>query len=204
MRIGVVVDGISEFASLGQLYPGLQLLSGAQLLQPVKADIQPYAPVGVIVRQCAPKVALFLARGADRVVVLIDREDRDSCAGTLATAIEQGIASRGHANVYVVLKSRAFENWVIADLAALRALPKRFVVSRATERAVQPNKADHVDAIGLLKRSAQGDAYDKVKDSKSVLGKAEPDRIGQHSRSFRRFMHVVGCPKYELQSRLPA
>jgi hypothetical protein len=204
MKIGIIVDGVSEFASLPELYPGLSSAGSHQLLKPVRADIQPKAPLPVIVKRCRPKIDQFLARGADRVVVLLDREDRDECAGDLASSLVSMLSTAGVSNVDVVVKDRMFENWLLGDLDALRASPNRFQVSRSTERAVQPDKADRVEAMALLKRCAKGPVYDKVRDSKIVLRSAQPDQIAMHSRSFRRFMRVVGCSRYTEQSRRPA
>jgi hypothetical protein len=201
MRIGIVVDGVSEFRSLGQLYADLEVLTGNQFLAPLHADIQPHAPVGTIAKQCSASINQLFGRNADRVILLFDRETRSECPGTLAQAVERKIRREG---VRVVVKDRAFENWVIADLAALRKQPKRFEVSKATARAVQPDKADRVDALALLKRAAIKDAYDKVEDSKRVLTVADASSIGAHSRSFRRFLRCVGCVLYAHQSSNPA
>lgn len=204
MKIGIVVDGVSEFASLGELYQALTSLSGNQFMTPARADIQPLAPTGVIVRQCQARVSQFVARGAGLVVVLLDREDRPEPPCQLASAIRQGLIARvGAQGIGVVVKDRAYENWVIADIDGVRACSARFQVSNASANAVQPNKADTVDAITLLKRAARGGAYDKVKDSKAILKNADPTRIGLHSRSFRRFMRVTNCTPYQDQSRRP-
>jgi len=74
------------------------------------------------------------------------------------------------------------------DIEGIKALRARFDVSNVTANAVQPNKADNVDALMLLQRAAKGGAYDKVRDSKAILKLADPYRIGQNSRSFRRFL----------------
>jgi len=205
MKIGVVVDGVSEFASLAGLYSDLQALGCHQILKPAKADIQPYAPIAVIARQCSPKVSQFLARGAQKVLVLLDREQRNECPGEFARQIAAAIIMcvGAGAQVEVVVKDRAYENWAIADLDALRALPGRFAVSKATANAVEKNKADQVDALVLLKRCAIDKSYDKVADSKAIMARAKAQKIASHSRSFRKFMRAAGCPVYSAQSLLP-
>jgi hypothetical protein len=201
MRIGIVVDGLSEFRSLGHLYEDLQALTGNQFLTPLHADIQPQAPVGTIAKQCSASIKQLFGRNADRVIVLFDREARSECPGALAREVEEKV---GLDEVRVVVKDRAFENWVIADIAALRRQPKRFTISQATSKAVQPDKADRVDALTLLKRAAVKDAYDKVEDSKRVFAVADVSNIGANSRSFRRFLRCVGCSSYQHQSSRPA
>lgn len=55
----------------------------------------------------------------------------------------------------------------------------------------------------LLKRCSLDKAYDKVADSKAIMAKADVSTIAAHSRSFRRFMRLIGCPVYATQSRFP-
>lgn len=203
MKIGIIVDGVSEFASLVELYPQLRELTGNDFLRPVRADIQPKAPIGVIARQCARPARQYAGRGAARIIVIIDREDRSECPGELATAIAGKIAATTAIDVCVVIKDRAYENWIVADLRAVRASRGRFVVSKATERAVAPDKADLVSALELLKRSTIGDAYDKVRDSKRILAQADPSTIAENSRSFRRFLRCAGALLYSQQSKQP-
>ena len=103
----------------------------------------------------------------------------------------------------VVIKNRKLENWAIADLDALSSHPERFKVNAAARRAVEPNKADVIDAEELLKRLCQKVEYSKVKDSERIFSIADPTRIALHSRSFRKFLSVTGHPDYLEQSRRP-
>jgi hypothetical protein len=151
--------------------------------------------------QTAPSVR---GQGVGKVVVLIDREDRSDCPGALAAAIQARIARETDVEVAVVIKDAAFENWLVADVDAVRSLKQRFDLSNNTQNAVQPNKADKCPALELLKRSTQGSSYDKVEDSKRILARADATRIATHSRSFRRFLRCAGCPTYASQSRQPA
>ena len=83
----------------------------------------------------------------------------------------------------MVVKDKKFENWLMADLAALKAHKKPYKVSSATTKAIQPNKADSANAAILIRRSTIGPAYDKVEDAKTILESADPLRMAQHSRS---------------------
>lgn len=200
MKIGLVVDGEAEYASMPCLYAQLRKASRHEFLNPLKADIQPLAPVGAIAERCEKAARQLLLRGADRVIVLIDRESRGEAPGVLASAIASHVEDD---RIVVVIKNRMFENWLIADLDALVACRARFAVARATRRAVERGKADNIDGLGLLKRTTVGD-YHKVLDAKRILGKAAVGRMGTHSRSFRRFLRCSGDPTYAAQSRLPA
>lgn len=203
MRVGFVVDGESEFRSLPRLFDQLRSSTGAQFERPLLAKIQPLAPVPVIARACESRIAILEQRGVDISVILFDRETRPECCGELAVAVHRLLSKFASCNIAVVVKNRCFENWLVADIDALRAQPGRFRVSRAVVRAVSRNNADQTPAVDLLKRCAKGD-YDKVRDSYRILEQAEISRIAMNSRSFRRFLRVVGHPLYTAQSRQPA
>ena len=177
-----MVDGASEYASLPLLFPALrQTHSRAiELMQPVKADLQPLAPVPRLARECEKSVHQLKLRGAHRVIVLLDREVRATCPGGFASAIESEVRARvDGVAVDVVVKQKSFENWLLAHLAALAAHPRRFTVSRGTRRLVEPNKADNVEGLALLRRCVRGD-YNKVADAKRILSSADPMRMAEH------------------------
>ena len=66
--------------------------------------------------------------------------------------------------------------------------------------AVDNGKADSVDALALLKQATRGDAYDKVQDAKRILEEVDVAQLAANSRSFRRFLRVIGHPEYRSQS----
>ena len=83
-------------------------------------------------------------------------------------------------------------------------MPRRFRVTRAFERKVSPDRADHVaDAEALLNSAAQGTPYHKRTDAKAIAGKQNALRVARNSRSFRRFLRIVGHPRYAEQSAKP-
>lgn len=203
MKIGIVVDGVSEYRSLSSLYPQLGALSGNQLIGPLQAPIAPMAPAGVIARQCIPRVAQLIGRGAGRVIVMFDRETRSGCAGELASSVEVRLCNEG-IDAKVVLKNRMFENWLVADIDAVAGLKGRFKVSSTARAKIVPNKADNVDALDVLKRAAKkGAPYDKVADSKRILDRADAEAMAANSRSFRRLLRCLDCDRYSDQSKQP-
>jgi hypothetical protein len=202
MKIGVVVDGVSEYQSLGLIFPQLRDRSGHTFFKVVKADIQPKAPPGTIARAAKDSLTQLEARGADLVVILFDREDREICPPTFASEVWTVLRRWAACEVAVVVKNSTYENWLIADLGAFIHNPVRFKVHRAHRRQVQPNRADESDGLAVIKSIVQGD-YDKVDVSKLVMGNARPSQIGMHSRSFRRFLRVVEDPDYRRQSKRP-
>lgn len=205
MKIGLLVDGEAEYRSLPRLYGRVQ--TSHNFLKPLKADIQPFAPVSQIIGRVRRILPVLVNRGAQGVIVLLDREDRRVCPGEFAAEISEGLQSTrgeyGLSLIAVVVKESRFENWLVADLSALEQFPKRFIVPAATQHLVMPNKADRCDALKILKAAAQNDAYSKVQDATRILSVADPDRIAENSRSFRRFLRELGHPGYTSQSRSP-
>ncbi len=203
MRIGVVVDGRSEFSALPKLKLQIEDISGNTIAEIVKADIHPMATAAVIARAAAERISVLQMRNVDCVVVLVDREDRPECPGALAEQIRERIQPRAPMPVAVVIKDRTFENWLVSDPDALLGMRARFAVSRGVVNSIRPNKADHIDAARALRVAARGHAYEKVKDAGRILERADVLRMAANSRSFRKFLRCVGHPAYATQSRAP-
>lgn len=203
MKIGVVVDGQAESQSLRRILPKIKA-PGRQLTDVAYAAMQPFAPPAQIARKAVAGLRILKAKGVKSFVVLLDCEDASRCPVELARQIEQALAKLEWPGVDVVVKTLKFENWLIADVDALRRMPARFRVTKRFERRVAPNKADNVvDAAAELGRLCQGAAYHKRNDPLEIAKHQEPRRIAANSRSFRRFLRVVGCRKYSKQSRSP-
>ncbi|HKI86232.1 MAG TPA: DUF4276 family protein [Thermoanaerobaculia bacterium] len=204
MKVGVVVEGQSEFTALPELHPQLCSVTNAASLRTLHACYDPYSSPGRIVRSCRSAVRQLAGRKFDLAIVLIDREEQTKSSPRLAAEIEGAfeVANLG-IPIQVVIKDRSFENWLIADLAALRQMRKRFHVTAGMTRSVEPDRADRADAFSLLKRAAKGDAYGKVDDAKRILEKAQVTRMAAHSRSFRCFLARLGYPGLQAGSCTP-
>jgi len=208
LRIGFVVEGDAEYAAFPLLLPKIQTRH-TLLKRALKAQVDPVAGLGKLVRGLMPSVrTLVLQRKANLVVVVLDREQQTGCPGNLGAKLRTAlVAECGRENltvkIEVVLKDRMFENWLVADVDALRSMPQRFSVPQTFANQVAPDRADRADATRLLKDAVKKGSYDKVEDAKRVIGAAEPLRIAANSRSFRRFLRVAGSPSYAGQSRVP-
>lgn len=197
MKVGVVVEGRSEFKALPLLRDQICVVTPATVVKVLHADYDPCASPGRIVRACRSRVLQLVARQYDRVIVLVDREARTESPYMLARNLEAEFERAGLGiPVYVVIKDRKFENWLIADLDALRQLRARFRVTKGMAAKVEPDRADRSDALGLLKDAAKGGAYGKVDDATRILQKAEISKSARHSRSFRCFLARLGHPDF--------
>ncbi len=205
MKIGIIVDGDAESQALFNLTQNISI-SGVQILRPIYTDIQPKASAEQIAKKALDRINFLLSKGADRIIVLIDREDAQDCPTDLKNGLECGFVKIGCGEISVVIKNRKFENWLVSDLDALRQMPRRFSLSKAFQNAINPNKADQiVDAEHLLNTivTSRGPQYHKRKDAQNITAKQNPLRIACNSRSFRRFLHLLAHPKYSNQSKKP-
>lgn len=201
-RIAIVTEGDSEVASLPLLREQLEHRTHNQIVGHFKVAVPPDAAVAVVGRACAKLIRVAEAKRPDRVVFVLDRETQQECPGGIAASITAEI--RRHCafdDIRVVLKNQVYENWLLADLEALRAQPARFVVSHTLVGAVEPNRADSAQALRLIKSAVVSGHYDKVADSKRIMSRADVTRALLHSRSFRHFLHALGDPTLELDCR---
>jgi len=134
---------------------------------------------------------------------LIDREDREDCAPEFAQTIEGAMEGMGE-QVHVVVKNRTFENWLIADPDCFGRLSGRFKLTNAFVGRVSPDKADNVrDATAMLNRICVKGSYHKTLDPPKILGAMDVGQAGKNSRSFRRFLRILGDKRYRDQSKKP-
>lgn len=175
-----------------------------QILPPAFAKMHPKSTPPQIARAAESGIKVLVGRGAERIVVLLDHEDNPDCPGRAAGELKEAFVRLLDVTVDVVVKNRTFENWLVADPDAIEGLKGRFTVTRAFRQAVSPNKADHVqDAEALLNQVAKARSYHKRQDAVAIAREMVPLRAAANSRSFRRFLRIIGHPRYEEQSKRP-
>jgi hypothetical protein len=205
MRIGLVVDGQSEVDALPSLLRRID--PQPEMFVVVNAGFHPEATSRRIAQGVVATYGILSGRRVDMLVVLLDLETRPDCPGKRAAMIRSEIVSRlpvPSVSVEVVIKVRSLENWLIADPDCLRELRALFPRAAQMARAVRIGTADHLDALALLQRaSAPGRAYDKRRGAAAICSHLDTGRAAVNSRSFRRFLRVLGDRRYAAQSRLP-
>lgn len=202
--IGVIVEGDGEIDAISELLKKVD--SQFEIKHnPLRADLQPKATSKVIARSARAQILLWESRGVDLIVVLIDREDHDCpCrfASELEVAFHDMYAKTG-ISFKVVVKNRMIENWLVADVEALKQMRARFSISQKFERAVS-GKADDVEkALDLLDGAVVKGSYHKGNDPLAICKNQDVLRASKNSRSYRRFLRVLGCVQYSNQSKLP-
>lgn len=202
-KIGVIVDGAGEIGALEELIKKVD--TTAQIFgRPLLADLQPKATPAVIARSARERIRYLASKGVDRVVVLIDREDHE-CPVKMAEELDQSfetLYSHLDIEICVVVKDFCVENWLIADVVALRGMSARFDVPNGFERIAK--NADSVkNPVRVLNSICKKrDGYDKGNDPTAICRKVEPLRLAAGSRSFRKFLRSVDSKAYAEQSRL--
>ena len=200
MTIGIIVEGQEESQSLAHITAKI-LIEGITIRKPLYAPIQPKATPGQIAK--AIESRLKILGEVDRILILIDLEDLDVCPGERAQILEDAVGRMGYNNVYVVIKHRKFENWLIADCNALGQLtnfsPTKTFLRRVTGKA--DNVLDAVELLSSIKNDRR--SFHKTHDGTAIAKKVMPETIALHSRSFRRFLHLLTHPTYREQSKNP-
>jgi hypothetical protein len=206
MKTAVIVEGVGEYKGLPHVIEKLRNRSKNTHLRPVRIAVSPNSPPAKIARECVKAMKVASALGATRAVLLIDREQVQRCPGEIASELEAEIERQYGSSlpVSVVIKDRSFENWLIADLQALRSQPARYSIKNSHVGKVEPNKADGCAALKLLNSAALKDPFHKIDDAARICERMDVSAAARNSRSFRHFLHVMGDPEYGKQCRRPA
>ena len=198
MRIGVLVDGQAEFRGLPHLLQ--RIVTPHQVLsQPLYCDIQPFATPAQMALAASKRFPLLIRRGANLVVILVDKESRPECTGELAFSIAQEARLRlsrmaTAVELAVVLKVTSFENWLVSDPSVLRQLPGLFSNPDRIEKQVMLGRADTVNALGLLTACSKLGQLEKTRDSVAICKVLDPATAARNSRSFGKLLRVLGSP----------
>ena len=198
MKIGIIVEGQEEQQSMRYIVENINI-EGKQILTPIFAPIEPKATPQQIVK--AMEGRLKLLSKANQIIVLIDLEDMDICPGDRANSLENYFFSKSYTNIKVIIKKRQFENWLLADPDAINGL-KNFNVSEAFRRRVTGNADNIHNPIELLSNlKSDRKSFHKTKDGTAIAKEIDYLKVADNSRSFRKFLRVIGHPLYLTQSK---
>jgi hypothetical protein len=197
MKIGVLVEGQAEFRGLPFLLP--RLGSPHQVLSPLVCNIHPFASPAQMALAASKRFPILLAKGAESIVILFDKETRQDCMVELVQAVEREARVRlqefsATIKLQVVLKVSMFENWLISDPQAVGGVTGLFENVERIEKQVR-GRADAVDALGLLKACSRQRIYDKVEGAVAICRRLDPARAAENSRSFRKLLKVLEVPR---------
>ncbi|HEY0553627.1 MAG TPA: DUF4276 family protein [Thermoanaerobaculia bacterium] len=203
MKIGVLVEGQAEFRGLPLLLP--RLGSPHQVMSPLVCNIHPFASPAQIALAASKRFPILLAKGAESIVILFDKETRQDCTVDLVRAVEHEARTRlqefsSTIEIQVVLKVSMFENWLVSDPQAVGDVAGLFENAERIEKKVK-GRADAVDALGLLKACSRQRIYDKVEGAVAICRRLDPVRAAENSRSFRKLLKVLEVPQESPRPR---
>lgn len=206
MKIGVIIEDGKGVEALAILTRKIQDSNpSVTILSPKFAKMHPKASPDLIARAASKTIRPLLdIHRVDRVVVLIDREDRSECPGDWAGQIELAL-ERQKCPALVVIKNRKFENWLVADVEAFEKI-STFQVTKSFRNKIVPNKADQIDDAEAHINSIIRDKkkrYRKNEDARRIAEEQDIQRAACNSRSYRRFLRAVDFPDYAEQSGKP-
>lgn len=201
--VGLIVEGDTEFEALPRLHRR-RLIGACPPLKPtnlggVGSQLTPTA-VG---RLIAPKVIAHKAAGRSKVVVCIDREQRDSCAPQFArevlSAIRNEIAARGKdaSDVHLVVADRAFECWLLAGAKELHSSGR---LANAPTHHCFEGELGEAQEKGVREISKLlGRKYEKTRDGPALFEALDFPAARAHagggrgSKSLDKFLRALGC-----------
>lgn len=197
MKIGVIGEGETEYLAVPTLISKLgHSVVGTINLHGIGAGF-PWDKL--CCEKIYPYVRSFALKGQasrpDRVVVVLDREDRPDCCGGLATKAETLIgielAKEGLSiPTSVVIANRQFECWLMADTNALDASP---IMKNPISHLLGAN-VDEKNVLGIIKKNLKpGKGWDKPKYGKALAQKLDlrNSAILGRSRSLSKFVKEV-------------
>lgn len=142
-----------------------------------------------------PLVMAMLTKHPEKIVVILDREDRPECPGDLANrAIAVIRANCGHClmacAIVVVISDKNFECVLFADYEAVDALP----ILREKISARFPPHTDGAGVLGWIRHVLKpGCAYHKLRDGMFLAQRLRVDQtaVRARNRSLRKLVHEL-------------
>jgi hypothetical protein len=203
--IGLVVEGQTEgtaFRQLPTLLPSCPVLDRPAVVKGIGSDATP----GQVAKRVAREVA-FLQPDNRKVIVCIDLESRPLAAADFANQVAAALAEalpevggRPGYPVNVIVADRAFEAWLLADIACLAkngTRPPKKCYESHMRPMVGGRRCGYHYGDDLL-RTFLG-RYDKTRDGPRLFAKLNfaharipCDGGGRGSRSLAAFLEALG------------
>lgn len=200
--LAVLVEGESDYSAVRVLLEKAGITRIVRLKfgsQPVECSISL-----LVQRKLLRHIRLAKLKGADRIIVLLDREWRERCAPGLASDVCREIVrqaplcsdpERG-ASLRVVCPDCCLENWLIADPEGLSS---HAYIVRSIARKVG-SVADSKPAIEIIKWAfRKGRSYHKARDAPALARSVDvlDPAVRRRSKSLDKFLREAGIPPLE-------
>lgn len=142
-----------------------------------------------------PLVMAMLAKRPEKIIIILDRENRVVCPPELASRGLAVITARcgyslGACELTLVISDKNFECMLFADYSAV----DRLRILRARISQSFPATTDGVGVLSWIKHALNpGASYHKIRDGMNLASHGEfmlPE-VQQRSRSLRKLMHEL-------------
>ncbi len=195
--LGLVVEGASGASAVYVLLRNANLNLGSPLNfpgQPTDCSTARLVDLAIL-----PRVRAAILKKFCKVIVVLDRENRNKCPGELAQEVRtqlvvrlrDGFNYRGNPPVEVVVADKMMENWLIADP---QGISNHAHITQNLSGAVR-NRADGLNAIQILKRAySTGHQYHKTRDAPKLAKHVRVlnPEVRRRSRSLDKLLRVAG------------
>jgi hypothetical protein len=194
MKIGIIGEGDTEYAclptmvsKLGHTVVGNHNLCGIGANYPTESlfakKIYPYVR-GLSIKSMQSR--------PDRVVIVLDRENRTECSGEIAAAglkiLERELSKENLIMpISVVVANRQFECWLLADTTALDGSP---LFKDVLSSQIGPT-IDEINVLGIIRANLRPSCgWDKPRYGKALAQKLDltSPEVLSASRSLRKFV----------------
>ena len=191
LPLGLVVEGFSEYYAVPVLLKTLNVRSATPAVFHGQADEM---NASALARRMLPVVRAQLRKGIRKLLIILDRESRPTCAPSLAETVRDEVVRRlserevaVRCTIAVVCADRKLENWLLADPYGIAG----HKLIRDEVRKKQPENVDGTDGKAELRRYfVHGKFYveGQMTGSLAFHVRVENNIVLRRSRSLRKLV----------------
>lgn len=201
VKVGIIVDGEAELRTIKQL---IALWEGRPSVEVLMAHTDPQGPPEKQAIQISKVIKQLRVKDCTRFLVLFDLETVNTCPGAKAQVLERVLAKahglKATSGVFrVSYKVTSYENWLIADYAGVERL-NWIQFSKKVQGKIEGGSDNLRCAYDVLDTAClNGHRYtsNKPGHSEEIIGNIDLRVVAQRSKSFRRFLRLLGHPDYQ-------
>lgn len=189
--LGIVVEGFSEYYAVPVLLKTLDVRNATPAVFHGQSDEMNATALS---HRMLPEVRAQLRKGIRKLLIILDRESRATCAPNLAASVRDEVLQRLSENavairctIAVVCADRKLENWLLADPYGIAG----HKLIRDEVRKKRPMNVDGTDGKAELSRYfVRGKFYVEGEMTGSLAShvRVENNTVLRRSRSLRKFV----------------
>lgn len=189
--LGLVVEGYSEYYAVPVLLKTLDVRIATPAVFHGQSD---QMNASALSRRMLPEVRAQLRKGIRKLLIILDRESRATCAPSLAARVRDEVLQRLSENavavrctIVVVCADRKLENWLLADPYGIAG----HKLIRDEVRKKRPENVDGTDGKAELRRYfVHGKFYVEGEMTGSLAShvRVENNIVLRRSRSLRKLV----------------